>query len=98
MSDVTGVELQMKYKKGKKILWLAEKEVKFEKQNALRKYINNLISVDGEADVNTKNEMLSELNKIFDNENDKLKNYEIPEYMCCKITFVNILNYFCILN
>ena len=85
-------ELLNHLRKAKKIVYLKKKEMKKKKTQELKNYLQTLIDLDQDSDSNFKSEQKSLLITSIDTNKmlDLNGNYDIPEYYCCKITFVSI--------
>ena len=82
-------ELDLKLKRARKMLYLKRYSFNNVKKQELSKYIEDLIEIH-EEDPNKKKEFLDlffELTKT--NENNSLR--EIPDYLNCKISYVNFI-------
>jgi len=80
-------ELTDKLKKGKKILWLKEKEREFNENSETKMLIKKLIKNDKSQNKNDQDKMLNEILDMIKLNEKSFQDLEVPEYMCCKITF-----------
>ena len=84
-------ELRIKVKKSNKILWMKEREEKLIQITEMKSFINDLIKKDDISVNEQKLEHLTCLNEMMEEKSSSnCNNFEVPEYMCCKITFVNL--------
>lgn len=90
-SDATTEDLSAKLARAKKIEWLMTKEKTLTEINDTTSYLKDLIAKDKKTDGDKKKEMLGILELCKQEREKEYTVTEVPDYLNCKITFVNML-------
>jgi len=80
-------EISSKLNKAKKMKWLKEKEEAKQKNTKTMAYLNSLISKDQSLSKDDKKDKLALIEEFANEKSHKNKISEVPEVLCCKITF-----------
>lgn len=81
-------EISVKLNKAKKLKWLKEKEQSDQKKNSTLAFLNSLVNKDQSISSSQKKEKLALIQEFTDEQNHTKSSSEVPETLCCKITFV----------
>ena len=89
-SDSTSEDLSAKLSKAKKIEWLMTKDKALTELNDTSSYLNDLIAKDKKTNPDKKKEMVALLDLCKADRDKEYTVTEVPDYLNCKIIFVNI--------
>lgn len=76
-------EIENNINKAKKILFLKEQEIKTQKDDSLKFFISELLPSHANND-----KIKEELFSFIEGNQINFKKTKVPDYLCCKITFV----------
>jgi len=80
-------EISTKLNKAKKMKWLKEKEESKQKNTKTLAYLSSLIYKDQSLSKDQRKDQLALIEEFAHEKNNKNKISEVPEVLCCKITF-----------